>query len=245
MTKESTTWYSQRIDHDITLVRWGELGTPVLVFPTAGGDAEEIERFHLVTACSEHLAQQRVKLYSVDSLAGRFWLTDAKDTDRGARIQNAYDSMLYHEVLPAIRQDCQNDEIEIVTTGASLGAFNALAFLCRHPDACKTAICMSGTYGLEKFLQGPVTEDLHYSSPLHFVPGLDEHGDHLRKLRERFVLLTHGEGEWEDPNESWRVANTLGGRDIPNRVDSWGTDYRHDWVTWRDMLPKYLGELVG
>ena len=33
--------------------------------------------------------------------------------------------------------------------------------------------------------------------------------------------------------------------DIPNRVDSWGADYPHDWTTWREMLPKYLGELVG
>jgi len=30
---------------------------------------------------------------------------------------------------------------------------------------------------------------------------------------------------------------------VPNRVDAWeGRD--HDWPLWRDMLPKYLGELV-
>ena len=135
--------------------------------------------------------------------------------------------------------------MEIITAGASLGAFNALAFLCRHPDACKAAICMSGTYGLEKFLEGPVTDDYYHSSPLHFVPELDEDGDHLRRLRERFVLLTHGEGKAESPEEDWKVANILGARDIPNRVDSWGEDYPHDWVTWREMFPKYLAEIVG
>jgi esterase/lipase superfamily enzyme len=36
----------------------------------------------------------------------------------------------------------------------------------------------------------------------------------------------------------------LGSKGIPNRVDPWGTDYDHDWSTWRQMLPKYLGELV-
>ena len=38
-------------------------------------------------------------------------------------------------------------------------------------------------------------------------------------LRERFVLLAHGKGRAEDPEESWKVANALGARNIPNRVD--------------------------
>ena len=244
MSKESVSWHSPRMRRDIQLTRWGTVGTPVLVFPTAGGDAEEIERFHLVSAVSDLLAEGRVKLYSCDSLAGRSWFTESKKSADGARVQNQYDAAIYDEVLPAIRKDCNDEGIEILTAGASLGAFNALAFLCRHPDAVKAAICMSGTYGLSKFLEGPVTEDFYYSSPLHFVPGLDEEGDHLRRVRERFVLLCHGEGKWEDPNESWRVADVLGSRGIPNRVDSWGPDYWHDWVTWREMLPVYLEQLV-
>ena len=76
MSKETATWTSERLGREITLVRWGEVGTPVLVFPTAGGDAEEIERFHLVTAVGEYLADGKAKIYSVDSLAGRAWLTE-------------------------------------------------------------------------------------------------------------------------------------------------------------------------
>ena len=53
--KERTTWYSTRVERDVKLVRWGSFGTPVLLFPTAGGDAEEIERFHLVDAVAELL----------------------------------------------------------------------------------------------------------------------------------------------------------------------------------------------
>ncbi len=245
MSKATETWHSERLGREITMARWGDVGTPVLVFPTAGGDAEEIERFHLVTAVSEFLSGQKAKIYSVDSLAGRAWLTEDNSSKPAGEIQNRFDSMLYHELLPAIRKDCEDDAVTIVTAGASLGAYNALAFLCRHPDACHAAICMSGTYGLEKFIEGPVTNDYYYSSPLHFIPDLDEGGDHLRQLRERFVVLCHGEGQWEDPNESWRVANVLGKRGIPNRVDSWGEEHWHDWVTWRAMLPKYLEELLG
>ena len=37
-------WFSERLQTDATVVRWGVFGVPVLVFPSAGGDAEEIER---------------------------------------------------------------------------------------------------------------------------------------------------------------------------------------------------------
>jgi len=245
MSKISSTWMSERLGREFTLVRWGEVGVPLLIFPTAGGDAEEIERFHLVSAVSRFLADGLVKVYSVDSLAGRAWFSEDNSSHVAARVQQQFDAALYHEVLPAIRQDCGDDSIEIMTAGASLGAYNALAFLCRHPEVCRAAICMSGTYGLEKFIEGPVNRDYYEISPLHFVPDLDEEGETLRLLRRRFVLLTHGEGRAESPEEDWRVARVLGGRGIPNRVDSWGEDYPHDWVTWREMLPKYLGELLG
>ena len=245
MSKETVTWVSDRMGRELNLVRWGATGAPVLLFPTAGGDAEEIERFHMITVLSEFLKEGLVKIYSVDSLAGRAWFTEDNSSGPATRVQNQFDGALYHEVLPAIRGDCNDESIEIITAGASLGAFNALAFLCRHPDVTKAAICMSGTYGLEKFIEGPVTDDYYYCSPLHFVPDLEEEGDHLKQLRERFVLLTHGEGKAESPEEDWAVANCLGAKGIPNRVDSWGPDYPHDWVTWREMMPKYLAELVG
>ena len=58
------------------------------------------------------------------------------------------------------------------------------------------------------------------------------------------MLLASGEGEAEDIEESWRMAELLGGKGIPNRVDSWGAEWHHDWVTWRKMFPKYLDELA-
>ncbi len=243
MSKESSTWHSDRLGEEITLVRWGEVGTPVLIFPTAGGDCEEIERFHMITVLAPLLEAKRIKAYSVDSIAGKAWLKKDNTSASAARVQENFDACLYHEVVPAIRQDCNDPDAMIIASGASLGAFNALAALCRHPDAYSKAICMSGTYGLEKFLEGPVTKEYYESSPLHFLPNMPE-GQFLETLRQRYVLLTHGEGRYESPEESWNVAKALGAKGIPNRVDSWGEDYHHDWVTWRDMLPKYLEEFL-
>ena len=77
---------------------------------------------------------------------------------------------------------------------------------------------------------------------LHFLPEMSD-GEHLDALRRRFVLLAHGTGRWEAPHEAWMVADLLGSKGIPNRVDEWGVEWDHDWVTWRRMLPHYLDEL--
>ena len=29
----------------------------------------------------------------------------------------------------------------------------------------------------------------------------------------------------------------LGAQGVPNRVDEWGPEWPHDWVTWREMFP--------
>ena len=102
------------------------------------------------------------------------------------------------------------------------------------------------TFGFSGFGERPLTGDMnldfYFSSPLHFLPGLG--GEHLDRLRTRYILLASGEGDYEDIGESWHLANVLGGKEIPNRVDSWGPQWPHEWATWREMLPKYLAELA-
>ena len=241
MNKHKTSWYSQRLGQEVAVTRWGNFGTPVLFFPTAAADAEEVERFLMVKALLPLLEAGRIKLYSVDSVAGRALLSGKSHVEIG-RVQTQYDEFLYHEVVPAIRMDCLSPAIEIVVTGPSIGAFNALSAICRHPDVFSRAICMSGTYDITKWMNHQVSDDHYFASPVHFLPGLGE-GELLTRLRQRFVLLTHGTGRWEEPQQSWRAAEVLGRKGIPNRVDAWA-DRDHDWPTWRDMLPKYLGELA-
>ena len=154
---------------------------------------------------------------------------------------NQFHQAVRHEVVPAIHADLGGADQRIVTAGASIGAFNAVALLCRFPDVFEAAIGMSGTYRIQRFLDGAWSDDLFFSSPLDFLPGLE--GDHLELLRQRRVILASGEGEYEDIGESWALAEVLGSKGVPNRVDSWGPETIHDWPTWWRMLPQYLDEL--
>src|ERR1700749_3258964 len=117
------TWFSERLQTNVTVVRWGAFGVPVLVFPSAGGDAEEIERHGLVDACGPLLAEGRVKLYSVDSVAGRAMAAKEGSPEYRMWLLNQFHECVRWEVLPAIHSDLGGHDIDVITTGASIGAF--------------------------------------------------------------------------------------------------------------------------
>ena len=241
--KSTESWDSPRVESRIKLVRWGHWGTPVLIFPTAGGDAEEIERFHVVQALWPLIEAGRIKVYSCDSLAGQVLVSGQYTPEYCGIFQNRYDACVYHEIIPAIRADCASPDIAVITAGASIGAFNALATLCRHPDAVSMAIGLSGTYDLSRFFGGSLPQEFYFASPMHYLPALAD-GEQLDVLRTRMAIMAFGQGRWEDPQESWCLARILGDKGVPNRVDAWGPQYDHDWPAWREMLPRYLDELT-
>jgi esterase/lipase superfamily enzyme len=239
--KTVARWRSERLERDVTMVRWGTFGQPVLVFPTAGGDAEEIERMHLVGSVMGLVEAGKIKVYSCDSVAGAALLAREGTADHQMWLQNQFQQYVRHEVAAAIRTDCQKPDAEIWTAGASIGAFHAVSAVCRWPDVFTRACAMSGTYDLRRFFDAKnFTDDFWVSSPVHFVPTLG--GVHLDKLRERFIVMPSGEGRAEDIGESFRMADALGKQGVPNRVDNWGPEFPHDWQTWRQMLPRFLDE---
>ena len=223
-----------------SVLRYGHWGRPVIVFPSEYGRAWEAEDKGLISALAPLIGAGRIKLYCCDDLAGRAWVHEEGDIRHRSWKQNAFDRFVADEMVPAIFQDCGGRH-SIVAAGASLGAFNALASLCRHPDLFRAALCMSGTFNLEPLLEGSWNDDFYFASPLHFLPSLG--GADLERLRRRFVLLAYGGGRFEHPDFSWRMAELLGSKGIPNRVDPWGGEWHHDWSTWQRMLPAYLEQL--
>lgn len=240
--KVTDTWYSERLGREVTVARWGEVGVPFLIYPTAGGDAEEIERFLVIDTLSEYLEAGLIKVYSCDSIAGRAMLAGEGTPDHRMTLMGRFLDFVGEELVPAIRTDCQSEDIRMMVGGASIGAFNSLATICRYPEVFSRALCMSGTYDLERFLKAPVNRDFWLASPVHYLRELE--GPRLEALRACFVLLASGEGKAEDIGESWRVARLLGMQGVPNRVDSWGAEWEHDWPTWRNMLHQYTPELA-
>jgi len=243
MQKETWSWNSARLSAPARLARWGHFGTPLLLFPTAGGDFEEVERFGLLQSVRGLVDAGRIKVFSVDGFAAKTWLRGTHSSAWCTEQQSLFEECLYEEMVPLIRRDCHSESIEIVTAGAAIGAFNAVTMLCRHPDVFRAAIALSGIFDLSRYVQGDCTAS-RSATPLHFLHTMDD-GPQLDRLRSRFIQIATGEGAYEEPEHSRRLADTLSARAIPSHLDLWGHRYPHAWATWREMLPKYAQALTA
>lgn len=262
MQKQAWTWTTARLPQPARMARWGHFGAPVVIFPTAGGDYEEIERFQLVAALSGLIDGGRIKAYSVDAIAARAWLAANTSPQECVRLQERYDSFLYEDVLQRVRADCKNDRIEPVLVGASIGAAAAVSTLCRHPDSFRAAIGLSGVYssvygggygGAHVGAFGPnIGGNPDFGGDPEFASrcGVSPQGEivslatlagpQLDRLRQRAIILGSGAGDYENPAETKRLADTLGLKGVKCRLDLWGPTRDHTWSTWRDMLPRLL-----
>ena len=250
MQKQAWTWTTTHLPQPARMVRWGHFGTPVVIFPTAGGDFEEIERFQLVAALGALIDGGRIKVYSVDAVATRAWLAANSSPQECVDLQQRYDSFLYEDVLQRVRLDCQNDRIEPILVGASLGAVAAVSTLFRHPESFRAAIGLSGVYGgvFDEVVGGSRTFGRTCESASGpAAPRQDAAGylaalagPQLERLRQRPIILGSGAGDYENPAASKHLADALGSKGVACRLELWGPARDHTWSTWRDMLPRLL-----
>ena len=151
-----------------------------------------------------------------------------------------YNSYVEHEVVPFIRMHT-SENTPIITTGASLGALHAANMFFRRPDLFAGTIAMSGVYDLTTYTKGYFDEDVYFNSPCHYLPNLSDDNILNRLRQSSHIHILSGSGDYEDPEGSQRLSNILSGKGIPHELDIWGWDMKHDWPTWRAMLPHYIG----
>ena len=155
----------------------------------------------------------------------------------------AYERFILEDLVPAIRKDCNSDDIKMAVSGASLGAFYAANFALKHSDTFFYALCLSGRYQATHFTQGYTNSDIYFNDPLSYVPGLS--GDDLEKVKKNTHLsLVCGQGAFEEGciEETQALANLLEHKEIPCWRDIWGHDVSHDWNWWRRQAWFHLSQ---
>lgn len=236
-------WRSPRLGLEMPIVSYGWGGTPVLLFPTAAADFLENERFYLVKAIEPSIRAGRVRLFSIDSINAHAWMDKHVPVHEKARRQALYSAYIEEEVVPYIRHACHDGGVRALTTGASFGAFHAANAFLRRPDLFFGTIAMSGFYDLEKgYLRGYTDENVYFNNPLWYLPGIQGQALDLLRHHSRIVVVS-GQGEYEAPDASRRLAEALAAKEIPHWLDLWGHDVRHDWPAWRQMLPYHLDRM--
>ena len=242
MERRLSSWKSRALQREMTMASWGHFGKPVVLFATAASDALDYERFKLIWALKPLVESGRIKVYSLPSVAGEGWLDPHAHPAHKTWLQARYDQYLVEEAFPAIAEDCKGFH-QFVTAGASIGAYNAVNAMLKHPEWCDLAIGMSGTYDFDRWVGQYRDGDYYFNQPMYFVPNLPE-GKQLEMLRERCVVLATGQGRAEAPHESVRMSEVLTAKGIPHHLELWGHDCHHDWPTWRSMLPMFLDKLL-
>jgi esterase/lipase superfamily enzyme len=241
MQRVTDVWHSPSLNRQMEIVTYGHYGFPLLLFPTAAADFLEYERFQLIDAIGEFIDAGRVKVFSINSINRDSWLNkQVHPHDKGVR-QAQYNQYISREVVPYIWHSCR-DRVGIITAGASLGAFHCANQLFRRPDLFDGMIAMSGAYDIRGYYEGDYYDDnVYFNNPVDYLPNLGDHDLWLLQQKRHIHIVT-GQGDYENPDASRRLAGILYNKGIPFELNLWGYDMPHDWPTWRAMLRYYLGE---
>lgn len=237
MHKQLDGWYSPRLNKHMEIVTYGHYGFPLLLFPTAAADYLEYERFLLIDVIAHLIEAGKVKVFSINSINSESWLNRRMHPKHMAIRQNQYNGYISEEVVPYIWHSCQG-RVGIIPAGSSLGAFHAANQLFRRPDLFDGVIAMSGGYDIRSYYHGDYyDQDIYFNNPVDYLPNLnDENYLPLLRQKQHIHILT-GQGDYENPDASRRLAGILSQKGIPYDLDEWGYDMPHDWPTWRKMLP--------
>ena len=99
---------------------------------------------------------------------------------------------------------------------------------------------MSGVYDLKTYTDGYWDEQVYFNSPMHYLENMHDDYNLPRLQRSQHIHILTGSGDYERPEASQHLSGMLSHKGIPHELDIWGPDMRHDWPTWRAMLPYYL-----
>ncbi|MHB1473214.1 MAG: esterase family protein [Dermatophilaceae bacterium] len=155
-----------------------------------------------------------------------------------------YQGWLEQAVVPAMFEILGGHE-DVITLGASGGAYHAMRFAFQRADLAPLAIGLSGTYDVGTWhARGEREDGAYFTNLSDYVASLDE--DHLDWLRQRLsILLVCGQGDRKaHPTgalpSTRRFAELLSGKGIAHQLDLWGNDVTHDWPWWGRQLAHHL-----
>jgi esterase/lipase superfamily enzyme len=240
MERTITSWYSHRLSKEMPIATYGHYGFALLLVPTAAADFLEYERFQLLDHLQPFIDAGKVKVFSINSINNESWMNEGMDPHMKAIRHQQFNSYVFEEVIPFIKTHT-SQETQIITCGASFGALHSMNLFLKRPDLINGVIAMSGVYDLTEYTNGYFDDDVYFNSPQHYMPNLTDHGILEQIRRSAHLHIFSGSGAYEDPDSARNFASILYNKGIHYELDIWGSEWKHDWDTWRKVLPHYIG----
>ncbi|MFO0735372.1 MAG: alpha/beta hydrolase-fold protein [Labilithrix sp.] len=234
---------SPDMERRVHMWTYGEVGRPLLVFPSNAGVAHEWEKGGMIDALAPLLARGRMKIYCPETNVSKSFSGKGGTRWRMAH-HKAYERFVINTLLPWIRRDVRDPYARPIVTGCSVGAMYSSIFTLKYPEHFRGALCLSGKYRASSFFEGQVNEDVYFSDPLAFLPGLK--GAALEQVRRQTHLtLVVGQGHAEGGciTETRELGALLHKKRIPNHVAFWGEDSAHTYPWWQKQAKHYLQQM--
>jgi len=237
-------WWSPHLEQDMELKVYGSAGKPMLVFPTQEGRFFEFEDFGMIEVCKATIEAGKLRVFTIDSVDAQTWTHPSLSVPQRVERYEAYERYVLQEVVPFIRENCGQEDQKMIATGCSMGGYHSANFFFRNPSVFDALLSISGVYRLNLFIGDFMDDKVYYHTPLAFLPKLEDNSI-LEQYRESQIIISVGQGAWEDPmlEDTRNIKTILEDKKIPAWIDFWGYDVAHDWPWWRKKMDYFLMHL--
>jgi esterase/lipase superfamily enzyme len=229
--REYLRQWSPSLGRAMETLHFGVSGLPLLVFPTSQGRFYQWEDFGMVRALQDKLDAGFIQLWCLDSVDSESWYAHGASARQRVSRHLQYERYVVQEVLPQLDQPP-------VAAGTSFGAFHAVLLALRQPERLSGFIALSGAYDTKHWLDGYFDNDVYFTNPLAFLPGLAD-DRYLRPIRG-FTKKVIATGEHDaNVSETVRVGSLLREKSVDVWLDLW-PGWSHDWPYWQEMMRRYV-----
>lgn len=236
MQETTHKWYSNNIGAEFTTLAFGHAGFPVVLFPTSMGTYYENKDFKLVESARWFIEQGLIKIYCPDGIDRQSWYNKGIHPFDRARNHIWYDKFLYEELVPLVRNETGVQRMAFA--GCSFGAYHAMNFAFKHPDAASYVLNMGGAFTIKDLADGFHNDDIYFNNPVDFIPHLSD-----PLIWNLFVIL--GTGDYDMcKDDNLHMAEILRNKNIEHWLDI-RPGANHDWPVWREMFPHYLSAVTA
>lgn len=236
MHKTHHSWKSPSLGNKMKLHIYGHSGTPVLIFPSEEGGANEWEETGMMDSLNEQIVEGYNQFFCVDSIASESLLNKHAKPEIRIKRQNQYEQYIIDEVIPFIKN--KNSNPYLILSGAFLGAYYAVLFTLKYPDKINKVIGISGTYNIKPYLDGFYSDNVYYNNPIDFLPNLNDKNI-LRQLNETDIrLLSYS----NDPQRggSEKLSDRLWLKNIDHNFYIWDEKVSDPWSLVDSMFIEHL-----
>lgn len=242
--------YSPALGRDMEVKVYGHAGRPVLFIPCQNGRFFDFENFHMTDAWAPFIDAGQVMVFSIDTIDSETWSDVNGDAYWRIRRYEQWIHFIVDELAPFMRdmvnaRNGWDGYPGIIAFGCSLGATHAANLYFRFPGVFDGLLALSGIYTASYGFGSYMDEVVYRNSPVDYLAGMPSDHPYIAEYNKHRGIICVGQGAWEVPETTRRMAQICQEKGIHLWVDFWGYDCAHDWDWWYKQVAYFVPKLLG